>query len=169
MTNLVIFLCGFVFSIGLALSGMTQPTKVVGFLDFVGNWDPSLIMVMAGAVFVYFVGQRITMMRDGPKLVPGGFQLPTRTADFDTSMIVGNALFGIGWGLVGFCPGPAITASVTGNPAVLIFLVSMAVGMYIYGAIDTRLSSREPDGGAGLHEHAMLVALEEEEKRHHLP
>jgi uncharacterized membrane protein YedE/YeeE len=169
MINLVIFLCGFLFSIGLGLSGMTQPSKVIGFLDFVGNWDPSLIMVMAGAVFVYFVGQRLTMMRDGPALVPGGFQLPTRTADFDKSMITGNILFGVGWGLVGFCPGPAIAASVTGNPAVLIFLVSMAVGMYIYGAIDTRFSTRQPDGGAGLRERAMLVALEEENKLRGLP
>ncbi len=168
MANLVIFLAGVVFSIGLGLSGMTQPSKVVGFLDFIGDWDPSLMLVMAGAVFVYFIAQRFTLHRDGPALVPGGFQLPTK-ADIEPSMLVGNVMFGIGWGMIGFCPGPALTSSITGNPAVLIFLVSMAVGMYVYGAIDTRLASREPDGGAGIHEHAMLVALEEEDKQHHLP
>jgi uncharacterized membrane protein YedE/YeeE len=168
MVNLVIFIAGVVFSIGLGLSGMTQPSKVVGFLDFIGDWDPSLMLVMAGAVFVYFISQRFTLRRNGPVFIKGGFQLPTR-ADIEMPMIIGNIIFGIGWGMVGFCPGPALTSSITGNPAVLIFLVSMAVGMYVYGAIDTRLATREPDGGAGIHEHAMLVALEAEEKQHHLP
>ena len=169
MNYLVIFLCGYVFALGLELSGMTQPSKVVGFLDFTGNWDPSLLMVMTSSVLVYYVAQRFTMRRDGPALVAGKFDLPTRTFEFQNSMLVGNVLFGIGWGMIGFCPGPAIVSSVTGNYDVLIFLVSMTVGMYLYGAIDTRLSSSQPDGGAGLHEQAMLAALDAENKKHHLP
>lgn len=145
-TNLIIFACGILFSIGLFLSGMTQPEKVTGFLDFIGNWDPSLMLVMAGAVTTYFTLSRFTLKREAPVMTEK-FSLPTRV-DIDGRLIAGAALFGFGWGLVGFCPGPALASLVTLNPAVWIFVMSMSMGMYVYGALDTRYKG-EPDGGAG--------------------
>lgn len=166
-SNIAIFVGGFIFAIGLGVSGMTQPSKVVGFLNFIGNWDPSLIFVMAGAVMVYFIAQRLILhTRDNP-VFESKFQLPTRV-DIDWQLIAGAALFGAGWGLVGFCPGPAIVSVVSGNAQVLVFVVSMAAGMYLFAALHTRYE-REPDGGAGVFEHATMVELEAEDKAHHLP
>jgi uncharacterized membrane protein YedE/YeeE len=145
-SNLTTYLLGVLFSIGLCLSGMTQPTKVTGFLDFTGNWDPSLLMVMLGAVSVYFTLSRFTLRRQAPVLA-GKFALPTRV-DIDGRLVAGAALFGTGWGLVGFCPGPALASLVTLNPSVWIFVVSMTMGMYVYGTLDTRFKN-EPDSGAG--------------------
>ena len=170
MINVIIFSCGLLFSFGLALSGMTQPSKVVNFLDFTGNWDPSLMFVMGGAVFVYYIGQRISLIRDKPTYAVN-FQLPTAT-EIDMPMAIGNVVFGVGWGLVGFCPGPALVSSVSGNPQPVMFLVAMSFGMYAYGAVAEHILTRpvpQVDGGAGIHEHAMLQALEAEDKRHHLP
>lgn len=145
LPRIIVFLCGVVFSIGLGISGMTQPDKVVNFLDFVDNWDPSLIMVMFGAVATYFVGQRLTLSRQA-SVFGEKFQLPTRM-DLDARLIGGAALFGIGWGMAGFCPGPALVSAVSGNSAVLTFIMSMAVGMYFFEALHLRYS-HEPDGGA---------------------
>jgi len=145
-SNILTFLMGTLFSIGLSLSGMTIPSKVTGFLDFTGNWDPSLVMVMVGAVTVYFILARFTLRRDTP-LFASKFALPTRV-DIDGRLVAGAALFGAGWGLVGFCPGPALASLTTLNPSVWIFVVSMTMGMYVYGTLDTRFRS-EPDGGAG--------------------
>ena len=144
--NLLTFLMGLLFSIGLCLSGMTLPSKVTGFLDFTGNWDPSLMMVMAGAVTVYFILARFTLKLEAP-LLAGKFSLPTRV-DIDGRLVAGAAMFGAGWGLVGFCPGPALASLTTLNPSVWIFVVSMTMGMYVYGTLDTRFRG-EPDGGAG--------------------
>jgi uncharacterized membrane protein YedE/YeeE len=144
--NMIIFGCGVLFSIGLCLSGMTQPTKVTGFLNFIGDWDPSLMMVMGGAVTTYFILSRFTLKRSAPVMAPK-FMLPTRV-DIDGRLIAGAALFGLGWGLVGFCPGPALASLTTLNSSVWIFVVSMTMGMYVYGTLDTRLKG-EPDGGAG--------------------
>ena len=143
--RLIIFLSGLVFSVGLGISGMTQPDKVVNFLDFVGNWDPSLILVMFGGVATYFVGQRLTLSRE-VSVYGGKFQLPTRM-DLDARLIGGAALFGMGWGMAGFCPGPTLVSAVSGNSAVLTFIMSMAVGMYLFEALHLRYS-HEPDGGA---------------------
>ena len=144
--NMIIFACGVLFSIGLCLSGMTQPTKVTGFLNFIGDWDPSLMMVMGGAVTTYFILSRFTLKRSAPVMAPK-FMLPTRV-DIDGRLIAGAALFGLGWGLVGFCPGPALASLTTLNSSVWIFVVSMTMGMYVYGTLDTRFKG-EPDGGAG--------------------
>jgi uncharacterized membrane protein YedE/YeeE len=144
--NLVIFACGVLFSVGLCISGMTQPAKVTGFLNFVGDWDPSLMMVMAGAVITYFTLSRFILKRQAPVMTEK-FSLPTRV-DIDGRLLAGAALFGFGWGLVGFCPGPALASLVTFHPAVWIFVISMTSGMYIYGTLDARFK-REPDGGAG--------------------
>jgi uncharacterized membrane protein YedE/YeeE len=143
--KIIVFLCGLVFAIGLGVSGMTQPDKVVNFLDFVGNWDPSLVLVMFGGVATYFVGQRLTLSRKA-SVFGGKFQLPTRM-DLDARLIGGAALFGIGWGMAGFCPGPALVSAVSGNSAVLTFIMSMSLGMYFFEALHLR-HSHEPDGGA---------------------
>lgn len=145
LPNIIIFLSGFAFSIGLAVSGMTQPEKVIGFLDFVGNWDPSLMMVLLGAVVTYFISQRLILKRE-QSVFGDQFQLPTRM-DIDTPLVAGAAMFGTGWGLVGFCPGPALVSGVTGNPQVLIFVLSMSLGMYLFSSLHLRYSN-EPDGGA---------------------
>ncbi|MGA1598419.1 MAG: DUF6691 family protein [bacterium] len=126
--NIASFLSGLLFGVGLVISGMTQPAKVVGFLDLFGNWDPSLIFVMGGGVVTYGLLFKLIMQRPGP-LFAVKFTVPTRR-DMDSPLIVGSALFGIGWGLGGFCPGPALTSLTTLSPNVLVFLVMMSVGMY---------------------------------------
>lgn len=141
----MVFVAGLVFAVGLGVAGMTLPQKVLAFLDFAGTWDPSLLFVMAGAVVVYAIGYRSVLRRPTP-LFETAFQLPT-SKDIDRPLVVGAILFGVGWGLVGFCPGPAMTDIVTGNPDVLIFFVSMIAGMYAYGTLNVA-GSRDPDSGA---------------------
>ena len=141
-----VFFSGLLFSLGICISGMAQPDKVTGFLDFVGDWDPSLMLVMAGAVSTYFILQRLILKRRAPVL-SRKFSLPTRR-DIDGRLVAGAALFGIGWGLIGFCPGPALVSLVTFDEAVWIFVISMSLGMYIYGSLDARYAG-QPDGGAG--------------------
>ena len=113
---------------------MTRPLKVIGYLDFFGAWDASLAFVMVGAIAVYFVAYRwgATGMR-APLLAPA-FALPQRS-DLDARLIGGAAIFGAGWGLGGFCPGPAITSLASGAPAVLIFVAAMVAGMYLHSWI----------------------------------
>ena len=125
------FVSGVVFALGLGISGMTRPIKVIGFLDFFGNWDASLAFVMLGAIGVYFVAYRLSRTMRSPILAPG-FSTPTRT-DLDPRLIVGAALFGAGWGLSGFCPGPAITSLASGAAPVVVFVASMAAGIYLHG------------------------------------
>ncbi len=127
---LVSFLSGVVFALGLGISGMTRPIKVIGFLDFFGAWDASLALVMLGAIAVYFVAYRISRSMRSP-LLAAEFSIPSRT-DLDPRLIAGAALFGAGWGLGGFCPGPAITSLASGAPAVFAFVAAMAAGMYLH-------------------------------------
>jgi hypothetical protein len=131
---LLVFLSGLVFAVGLGLSGMTLPQKVIGFLDVAGDWDPSLAFVMVGSAGVYMLFYRKIVQRAHP-LFDTAFHVPTRT-DVDQRLVVGAALFGIGWGLVGLCPGPALTALVSGYNKALIFFVAMAAGMYAYRTVD---------------------------------
>jgi uncharacterized membrane protein YedE/YeeE len=128
---------GFVFALGLGISGMTQPKKVVGFLDLFGVWDPSLIFVMVGAILVHFVTYRLIRKRTSP-LFSVHWHVPTKK-DITPALVVGALLFGVGWGLAGFCPGPAMTslASFEGKPA--IFVVSMLFGMYLFRLVDSKL------------------------------
>jgi len=128
MSILVNLALGLLFGIGLIVSGMSNPAKVLNFLDLAGTFDPSLAFVMGGAVLVAFVGFRLVLVRERPLLAPR-FQLPTRT-DIDTRLIVGPALFGIGWGLGGFCPGPAFTALSLAAPGTLAFVPAMLAGMW---------------------------------------
>jgi uncharacterized membrane protein YedE/YeeE len=121
------YIAGLIFSLGLGLSGMTQPKKVIGFLDFSGNWDPSLLVVMASAVGVYATAYHFAVRRTRP-LLADRFHVPA-PGRIDPKALVGGALFGIGWGLAGYCPGPAIVSLATGGVPVLVFVVAMAAGL----------------------------------------
>ncbi|KPB00966.1 DUF6691 family protein [Ahrensia marina] len=123
------FLSGLVFGIGLVISGMSNPAKVLNFLDVFGAWDPSLAFVMGGATLVTFIGYRVILQREHPVLLTD-FQLPTSTA-IDKPLLVGAALFGIGWGIGGFCPGPAWTALPLMTPGTLAFLPAMLIGFLL--------------------------------------
>lgn len=124
------FCSGIVFAIGLGISGMTRPVKVIGFLDFFGAWDASLAFVMVGAIAVYFLAYRLSGHMSSPLLAPD-FSLPKRS-DLDVKLIVGAAIFGAGWGLGGFCPGPALVSLASGTLPVFIFVISMGIGMYVH-------------------------------------
>lgn len=130
MPALVSLLCGFIFGSGLVISRMVQTTKVLGFLDVFGipsgTWDPSLIVVMAAGLVVTGIGYAIIRPHT-PIFAPKGLW-PTAT-DIDRPLIVGAALFGIGWGMVGLCPGPAIADLATLSPGVIVFVIAMAIGM----------------------------------------
>ena len=118
---------GLVFGIGLALSGMTDPAVVLGFLDLAGAWNPTLMFVMGGAVVVTFVGYRLVLGRKAP-LLADRFGLPTATR-LDLPLLGGAALFGIGWGLAGYCPGPALASLGAGQAGTLVFVAAMLAGM----------------------------------------
>jgi len=124
------FISGMVFALGLGISGMTRPVKVIGFLDFFGAWDASLAFVMIGAIAVYFAAYHWSGKMSSPLLV-ADFSLPKRS-ELDAKLILGAAIFGAGWGLGGFCPGPALTSLASGAPAVLIFVAAMLVGMWLH-------------------------------------
>lgn len=141
-----VFVAGLLFALGLGISGMTLPQKVLAFLDFAGDWDPSLAMVMVGSAGVYFLLHRWVLKLSSP-IFDTSFHIPGRQ-DIDQSLVTGAALFGIGWGLVGFCPGPATTALVSGNAKSLIFFVSMAAGMYAYGTLQVIGTVRSAQGTA---------------------
>jgi len=137
MTALVTaFVSGMIFSIGLGISGMTQPAKVTAFLDFTGNWDPSLACVMIGAIAVHAILYRVIRRRPTP-LFASAFSIPTRQ-DIDPRLLGGSALFGIGWGLGGFCPGPAVTSLASGHLSVVLFVAAMIGGMSLYKIVESR-------------------------------
>lgn len=125
--TLVSLAAGVLFGLGLAISRMIDPAKVLGFLDVAGNWDPSLAFVMAGAVFVTALGYGLAGSRARP-ILDAGFHGSSRSS-VDRPLVVGAVLFGIGWGLVGYCPGPALASLCLGRTETLIFLAAMVVGM----------------------------------------
>lgn len=128
MKMLMGYIAGLLFGLGLAISGMTDPARVLGFLDIAGAWDPTLMFVLGGAVVTSFIGYRLVFKRSAP-LFGERFQLPTRQ-DLDIRLLGGAALFGIGWGLSGYCPGPAI-ASLSGiTLPLVIMLVAMVAGWF---------------------------------------
>lgn len=127
---LVCLLIGGLFGAGLAVSGMMDPAKVIGFLDIVGDWDPTLAVVMASALFVSAAGVALARLR-ADALLGGALRLPSRD-DIDWRLIAGAALFGVGWGIAGFCPGPAIAALSTGMWQVGVFFVAMVAGMWVF-------------------------------------
>jgi uncharacterized protein len=122
--------CGLIFGWGLLISGMVQPTKVIGFLDVFGPWDPSLAVVMAAALAVSSIGFRYAASRACPVLASKS--LWPAKADIDRPLVIGATLFGIGWGLVGLCPGPALENLATLSPRVIVFVVAMAFGMILH-------------------------------------
>lgn len=125
---------GMLFAFGLVLGGMTQPSKVIGFLDITGDWDPALMFVMVGAIGAYLPLHKLVLRRERPLFAPG-FSVPTRR-DLDLRLITGAALFGVGWGLAGFCPGPGITSLAARTVEPLVFVLSMLVGMAGLHAVD---------------------------------
>jgi hypothetical protein len=143
MQTLLAFLAGLLFGAGLTVSQMIAPPKILDFLDFAGiargTWDPSLALVMAGALLVTYVGYRLTLLRNSPLLAPS-FALPTRK-DIDFRLIAGSALFGLGWGMVGFCPGPALAALATGTGKAFLFVAAMLSGMSLHRFIFERAAS----------------------------
>ncbi|MGV6875145.1 DUF6691 family protein [Pseudochelatococcus sp. B33] len=128
MNVIVNLLVGLLFGVGLVISGMANPAKVLNFLDLFGTWDPSLAFVMGGAVIVAFIGFRLALGRGRP-VFDTAFHLPTKQ-DIDRPLVLGAALFGIGWGLGGFCPGPAFVAIGLGAPGTYAFVPAMLVGMW---------------------------------------
>jgi uncharacterized membrane protein YedE/YeeE len=133
---------GALFGVGLAVSGMTLPAKVIGFLDVTGHWDPTLAFVMAGAIAVHFILFRLILRRRAP-IFDSNFHVPTRR-DIDLRLVGGAALFGVGWGLAGQCPGPALTNLATGAPSAFLFVATMAAGMVIQREVD-RVRAPRPE------------------------
>ena len=139
MAALASFVCGLIFGLGLVISGMTQPQKVLGFLDIFGRWDPTLAFVMVAALIVSGTGFALARQQRRPLLTPQHLW-PTRT-DIDQSLVVGSVLFGIGWGLVGLCPGPALVNLAGLWPSVIVFGLAMSAGMIIKDLWDRRVLS----------------------------
>jgi uncharacterized protein len=127
--NAAVFGTGALFAVGLAISGMTKPSKIMGFLDLAGHWDASLAFVMMGAIAVHFVAYRVIRRRSAP-LFDTKFHVPTRK-DIEPRLVLGAALFGVGWALGGFCPGPGLVAAGGGSLHAAVFLVGMTLGMLI--------------------------------------
>ncbi len=133
------FIVGLLFGWGLLISGMTDPGKVIGFLDLTGSWDPSLAMVMGGAIAVGFFAFGTAKKRTS-NFLGGALHLPT-SSDVDKRLILGALLFGAGWGLAGFCPGPGIVSMAAGQPKAAVFVVAMLAGMLVFEWMD-RLGRR---------------------------
>ena len=149
MPALASLICGYIFGVGLVISGMIQPAKVLGFLDILGiangTWDPSLAVVMAAGLAVTGAGYALARRRP-PLFEPQG-RWPTATA-IDRPLLSGAALFGIGWGLVGLCPGPAIVDLATLSPSVIVFVVAMAIGMLAHDQWQSRTAAKHELAGA---------------------
>ena len=127
---IIAFVCGLVFGAGLIISQMSNPAKVIGFLDITGNWDPSLALVMGGAVAVFGVLYRLALRQGTPLFAPR-FVLPEKD-NLGAPLILGALIFGVGWGLGGFCPGPAIVSAAFGDARVWAFVAAMIAGMMVY-------------------------------------
>lgn len=136
MALIVALLSGLVFGIGLIVSGMSNPAKVLGFLDLAGPWDPSLAFVMAGAIAVGTVAFAVARKRT-VSLLGLQMRLPTATR-LDKRLVLGSVLFGVGWGLAGFCPGPALVALGTGSVEAVVFVVALLAGMGIFELLERR-------------------------------
>ena len=138
MKGFVSLVSGFLFAIGLGLSGMTQPHIVRGFLDVFGSWDWRLIGVMGGAIGVHAIAYRLILSRHSP-ILDSKFQIPTKK-DIDKRLIFGAILFGLGWGWAGICPGPGLVSMVSGNVAFLYFIGSMLLGMKVFQLVETKFN-----------------------------
>jgi uncharacterized membrane protein YedE/YeeE len=139
------FACGLLFGVGLCLSGMTNPTRVVGFLDFFGRWDPTLAFVMMGAVGTHAIFYRLITRRAAP-VFAAEFSIPKKRA-LDRPLLLGSTLFGVGWGLSGYCPGPVVTSLAAGRQSALTFTVGMVAGMAAYGLLQRERRGTIPATG----------------------
>jgi hypothetical protein len=139
MIALASFICGLIFGLGLLISGMTQPPIVLGFLDVFGRWDPTLAFVMAGALAVSAAGFALARRRPRP-LLAATHLWPSRT-DIDRPLVIGSILFGVGWGLVGLCPGPALENLASLSPKVIVFVIAMGLGMIAKDVWERRASA----------------------------
>ena len=138
--NVVSFIVGFLFAVGLALSGMTEPQKVISFLN-PWDWDPSLLFVMIGAIAVHLISYPLVRRRASP-LLDTKWHVPTRK-DVTTRLLLGSALFGIGWGLAGYCPGPAFTSLATADIRSVLFVIAMILGMLLFRKTEPYLKLRD--------------------------
>ena len=132
-SNVSEYLIGVLFGLGLMVSGMTNPAKITAFLDLAGPWDPSLIFVMGGAVLVGLIAFYLAKKRT-ESFLGGAMHIPTRR-DIDRPLIIGSALFGVGWGLAGFCPGPALVSLGTGELKAVVFAIAMLAGMVLFDVL----------------------------------
>lgn len=135
--SLAALVVGFIFSIGLGISGMTQPQKVIGFLDIFGDWDPSLMFVMVSAIGIHFLTYRLIRKRSSPVL-SSHWHVPNKT-QLTPALMIGAFVFGVGWALAGFCPGPAITSMASFEKTPYVFVISMLIGMYLFKVVDSKL------------------------------
>lgn len=149
MSMFAAFVSGALFALGLSLSGMTEPARVIGFLDVTGAWDPSLAFVMAGAVTVYALLYRLVRARTEQPLLEDEFHVPL-PGKVDVKLLVGAALFGAGWGLAGLCPGPAIVALGAGKLEAALFVVAMIAGSWSTSMINRHARARSEALGHGL-------------------
>ncbi|HEX7045787.1 MAG TPA: DUF6691 family protein [Burkholderiales bacterium] len=145
--NIAALVAGLIFGFGLAVSRMVEPAKVIGFLDVAGRWDPSLLLVMAGAVGVMFVAYRLIVRRPKP-LLAAQFTLPSKL-EIDRPLLLGAAIFGVGWGLAGYCPGPGIAALGLGTWEAPVFVAALAAGALAHRWLFERAA---PDTGAAASE-----------------
>ncbi len=139
----VSLMCGLVFGFGLALSGMLDPTRIRGFLDVFGQWDPSLAFVLVGAVGISFIGVRFSRHLSAP-ILDERYDLPTRTS-VSVRLVLGAAIFGVGWGLSGLCPGPAVASLALGFGPTVAFAMAMVVGMLLHAAVTSGHAGPGPD------------------------
>lgn len=141
--SLASLVAGILFAVGLGIAGMTQPQKVMDFLDFTGSWDPSLMMVMVGGIGVNALAYHLVAKRRSAPFLAERWELPTRK-EIDPKLVAGAAIFGIGWGLGGFCPGPGLVSVASGGTAALLFSVAMLVGMVVF-AVATQAETEARD------------------------
>lgn len=140
MNAISAFVVGLIFGTGLIISGMTDPSKIIGFLDVAGAWDPSLAFVMGGAVLVGLIAFRFARRRT-VSFLGGAMHLPNARL-IDRPLVLGSLAFGVGWGLAGYCPGPAVVAFGSGQDKAVVFLVAMIAGMALYEAADRHFHAR---------------------------
>lgn len=138
MKRLSEFLVGLLFGWGLIISGMTDPGKVIGFLDLAGQWDPSLAFVMGGGILVGLIGFTIAKKRTH-SFFGSAMHLP-KARDIDKRLVIGSLAFGVGWGMAGFCPGPGIVSMGSGQPEAAIFVAAMIAGMVVFEFLESRLT-----------------------------
>ena len=143
MAKLTAFLAGLIFGLGLLLAGMANPAKVLAFLDLAGNWDPSLALVMAGAISVAIIPLNLAVKKK-VSVLGARMQLPVKR-ELDARLIGGSLMFGIGWGIAGICPGPSVTLLLTGHWKIIIFVSAMLIGMGLFNLIENwRIEPQKP-------------------------